>query len=146
MSDDLRKLLSYIVYHFTGVREAKEIELDASPVEPQRNIEADQFRVLRDEEQRAETLAPAFREGLARALAAHRAGGNAISLDDRNPTENQIADAMVHFLVSPGIATSATRETEPYHYIYTISIDWTRLTAVADQAHVNLDAAAQGTM
>ncbi len=145
MSDDLRKLLNYIVHQFTGQAEVKEVERDASSVEPQSEIVADQRRVLRDEEERAARLAPLFREGLARAIAAHRAGGDAISLDDRNPIEDAIADALVHFLVSPGIATSTARETEPCHYIYTIAIDWNRLNAVAEQAQVDLDAAARGT-
>lgn len=143
VSDDLQKLLNYIVHQFTGQAEVKELERDASSVEPQSEIRADQLRVLQDEEARAVRLTPAFREGLARAIAAHRAGGNAISLDDRNPIENTIADAMVHFLVSPGIATSTARETEPCHYIYTIAIDWSRLNAVAAKARVDLDAAAR---
>lgn len=143
MSDDLRQLLNYIVHQFTGREEVKEAERDASSVEPQDEIQADQRRILRGEEERAERLAPSFREGLARAIAAHRAGGNAISLDDRNPIDNAIADALVHFLVSPGIATSTARETEPQHYIYTIAIDWSRLNAVAEKARVDLDAAAQ---
>lgn len=144
MSDDLRKLLNYIVHQFTGRAEVKELERDASSVEPQSEIQADQRRVLRGEEERAARLAPAFREGLERAIAAHRAGGNAISLDDRNAVDNAIADAMIHFLVSPGIATSTVRETEPRHYIYTIAIDWSHLNAVAKKARVDLDAAARG--
>jgi hypothetical protein len=145
VSDDLRKLLNYIVHQFTGRAEVKELERDASSVEPQSEIQADQRRVLRGEEERAARLAPAFREGLERAIAAHRAGGNAISLDDRNAVDNAIADAMIHFLVSPGIATSTVRETAPRHYIYTIAIDWSRLNAVAEKARVDLDAAARGT-
>ncbi len=144
MSDDVRKLLNYIVYQFTGRAEVKELERDASSVEPQSEIRADQRRALRSEEERAARLAPAFREGLARAIAARRVGGNAISLDDRNAMDNAIADAMIHFLVSPGIATSTVRETEPRHYIYTIAIDWSRLNAVAEKARVDLDAAARG--
>ncbi len=145
MSDDVRKLLNYIVHQFTGRAEVKELERDASSVEPQSEIQADQRRVLRGEEERAARLAPAFQEGLERAIAAQRVGGNAISLDDRNAVDNAIADAMIHFLVSPGIATSTVRETEPRHYIYTIAIDWSRLNAVAKKARVDLDAAARGT-
>jgi hypothetical protein len=145
VSDDLRKLLSYIVHQFTGRAEVKELERDASSVEPQDEIQADQRKVLRLEEERAARMAPSFQEGLARAIAAQRAGGDAISLDDRNAIDNAIADAMIHFLVTPGIATSTARETEPNHYIYTIAIDWSRLRAVAENARVNLDAAARGT-
>jgi hypothetical protein len=69
---------------------------------------------------------------------AMRAGGDAISLDDRDPEQNQIADAMVHFLVGPGLATSRTRATDPQHYIYTIWIDWTKLRGVAREAEIDL--------
>lgn len=142
MPDDLERLLKYIVHHYTGREEIKDVERDASSVD---DIAAGQRRALREEEQRAGVLAPAFREGLRRAASARRAGGNAISLDDRNPVENQIADALVHFLVRSGIATSSTRETEPMHYIYTIAVDWNRLLAVARHAHVDLDDAIDHT-
>lgn len=141
VADELRRLLIYIVHRYTGQEEAKDVERDASPVEPGSDIAASQRRVLRDLEQRAETLADAFREGLERAAAARRAGGDAISLDDRDPVENRIADAMIQFLVGSDLATSTTRETDPLHYIYTISVDWTRLATVARDARVDLDGA-----
>ncbi|MBX6341248.1 MAG: hypothetical protein IRY97_02225 [Thermomicrobiaceae bacterium] len=140
MPDDLQRLLKYIVYHYIGREDVKDIELDASAAELTRDMQATQRQVLREEEQRAETLAPAFRLGLERAAASRRAGGNAISLDDRKPDEDRIADALIYFLVGPGLATSSTRETEPLHYIYTISVDWPRLATVARDAGVDLDA------
>lgn len=138
MPDDLERLLKFIVRNYTVREEVKDIERDASSVD---DVPAERRRAARDEEQRADQLMPAFREGLMRADAARRAGGNAISLDDRDPLDNQIADALVHFLVRPGMATSSTRETQPLHYIYTIAVDWTRLVAVARRAHVDLDTA-----
>jgi hypothetical protein len=50
-----------------------------------------------------------------------------------------MADALVHFLVGPGLAESTTRETEPMHYVYTVAIDWHELNAVAKAANVDLD-------
>ncbi|MDI3340056.1 MAG: hypothetical protein QJR03_05945 [Sphaerobacter sp.] len=138
MADDLDRLLRYIVNHYIAQEELKDVERDATSVG---DLAASQRRALREEEQRVEALAGPFREGLLRARAARQAGGNAISLDDRDPLENLIADAMIHFLVSPGMATSTTRETEPMHYIYTIAVDWERLLGVARQARVDLDAA-----
>lgn len=138
MPDDLDKLLRFIVYQYTGQEELKDVEREASSVD---NVSAEKRRALRDEEQRAEILSGPFREGLLRADAAHRAGGNAISLDDRDPQDNEIADALVHFLVSPGMATSSTRETEPMHYIYMIAIDWDALHGLARRAHIDLEAA-----
>lgn len=138
MPDDLDRLLKFIVQQFTAPEEMKGIERDASSSD---DLAASHRRALRDEEQRADQLSAAFREGLIRAEAARRAGGNAISLDDRDPLDNQIADALVHFLVGPGMATSTTRETEPMHYVYTIAIDWDQLLTVARQARIDLDAA-----
>ena len=137
MPGDIDRLLKYIVHNYTAREEIKEVEREASAVD---DIVAGRRRALREEEHRAEMLAAPFREGLRRADAARRAGGDAISLDDRDPQDNLIADALVHFLVGPGMATSSTRETEPMHYIYTISIDWDQVAAVARRANVDLDA------
>jgi len=136
--DDLERLLRFIVRNYNVREEVKDIERDASSVD---DVPAELRRAAREEEQRAGQLLPAFREGLARADAARRAGGNAISLDDRDPLDNQIADALVHFLVRPGIALSSTRETQPLHYIYTIAVDWNQLVSVAHRARVDLDTA-----
>ncbi|HUZ00647.1 MAG TPA: hypothetical protein VMU89_09875 [Thermomicrobiaceae bacterium] len=138
MPDDLERLLRFIVRNYNVREEVKDIERDASSVD---DVPAELRRAAREEEQRAGQLLPAFREGLARADAARRAGGNAISLDDRDPLDNQIADALVHFLVRPGIALSSTRETQPLHYIYTIAVDWNQLVSVAHRARVDLDTA-----
>jgi hypothetical protein len=134
---DLDRLLKHIVAHYTGPEEAKDVERDASSSSVTQ-IAGSRERALREEEQRADALASAFRDGLQRAHAAYRAGGDAISLDDRDPKQNRMADALVHFLVGPGIATSKSRETAPLHYIYTISVDWARLEQIAREAHVDL--------
>jgi hypothetical protein len=139
VADDLQRLLRYIVHEYTGRARAKEVERDANAEEPADVLVANERRTVADEERRAGSLAPAFRDGLARAAASRRAGGNAISLDDRNPDENRMADALVHFLVSVGLAESTTRESEPMHYIYTISVDWAELANVAKSANVDLD-------
>ena len=141
MSDDLQRLLRYIVQHYTWREEVKDIELDASPLEQGSDIAASRRRALREVQQRADLLSDAFRDGLKRASDARRAGGDAISLDDRDPEDNRIADAMIHFLVGTGLANSTTRETEPLHYIYTVSVDWSRLNSVARDARVDLGAA-----
>ncbi len=141
MSDDLQRLLRFIVQHYTWREEVKDIELDASPLEQGSDIAASRRRVRREVEQRADLLSDAFRDGLKRASDARRAGGDAISLDDRVPEDNRIADAMMQFLVGTGLAHSTTRETEPLHYIYTVSIDWSRLNSVARDARVDLGAA-----
>jgi hypothetical protein len=140
VASDISKLLQHIARHYTGPEEAKDVERDA-PTHSGVDLEDDRRKAMQGEQQRASELDQAFRDGLARAASAVRAGGNAVVLDDRNPEDNRIADAMVHFLVGPGIATTRTRETGPLHYTYTIWIDWDRLDEIAREANVKLDEA-----
>jgi hypothetical protein len=139
VADDLNKLLRHIARHYTGPQEIKEVERDDPNISAEHLVH-ERDRALRSEIKRADTLADAFRAGLARSHKATLAGGDAISLDDRDPEQNRIADALVHFLVGPGMATSRTRETSPQHYIYTIWIDWPRLRRVAREAQIDLNA------
>lgn len=138
MANDVQKLLQHIAHHYIARQEAIELERDASAGEPGSAITADKRRVVKQEEERVEALEDPFRAGLRRADDARRAGGNAISLDDRKPEENEQADALIHFLVRSQLATSTSRETEQHRYIYTIAIDWDGLDQVAREAKVNL--------
>lgn len=138
LANDVQKLLQHIVHTYIARQEAIDVERDASAAEPGAEIAADQRRVFKEEEHRADELADPFRDGLRRANDARRAGGNAISLDDRKPEENEQADALIHFLVRSHLATSTSRETDQHHYIYTIAIDWDTLDRVAQEAKVNL--------
>ncbi|MCO5177623.1 MAG: hypothetical protein M9890_11745 [Thermomicrobiales bacterium] len=138
MADDVGKLLRYIARHYLARQEAIEIEREATAADPAGDIAASQRRAAREEEQRADALEDAFREGLRRATAAVRAGGNAISLDDRKPDEERQAEAMIQFLVRADLATSTSRETDQHRYIYTIAVDWPALDRVAKNARVNL--------
>jgi hypothetical protein len=138
VADETEKLLRYIVRTFLARQEVLEIERDAKAEIDAGDIVADQQRAIRDEEQRAEELGDAFRAGLLRADAARRAGGNAISLDDRKEEENRQADALIHFLVRSDLASSTTRETDPHQYIYTIAVDWDALHRTARDARVDL--------
>ncbi|HUG13931.1 MAG TPA: hypothetical protein VMM78_02840 [Thermomicrobiales bacterium] len=139
MADDADKLLRHIARRVLARESALEIERDSTAANDGAEIAADQRRVMRDEEQRAEDLSGPFRDGLRRADAARRAGGDAISLDDRKQEDNLQADALIHFLVRADLATSRARETDQHRYIYTISIDWEALTRVAREARVDLD-------
>ncbi len=139
VADDLDKLLRHIARNYTGPQEAREVERD-DPNIPAEALKQERQRLLRTEERRAHELADAFRAGISQSHLASRAGGDAISLDDRDPEQNRIADALVHFLVGPGIATSRTRATGPQHYIYTIWIDWPQLRNVAREAGIDLNA------
>lgn len=138
MADETEKLLRYIVRAYLARQDVLEIERDATAVDGGADIIADQQRAIRDEEQRADELGDAFRAGLLRADAARRAGGNAISLDDRKEDENRQADALIRFLVRADLASSTTRETDPLQYIYTVAVDWDAFGRVATDARVNL--------
>lgn len=138
MADDVDKLLRHIARQVLAPESALEIERDSSAANDATGIVADQRRVMRDEEQRADELAGSFRAGLLRAEAARRAGGDSISLDDRKQDEDRQADALIHFLVRAGLATSRARETDRHRYIYTIAVDWEALERVARDARIEL--------
>ncbi len=139
MPDRIRRLLDYIVVQYVVQDEQKDIDLNASPAEPGAAIESDKREAARREADRAGELADAFREGL---ILAHRervAGRPEIALDDRQPEEDRMADALIRFLVSFDLAASRTEETEPLHYVYYVAVDWDRLDDVARAAGVDLD-------
>lgn len=136
--NDVEKLMRHIVREYLAPQDAVDIDLDASASDAGESLEQDKQRAEQAEQFRAQRLAEAFHEGLRRAHAAYRAGGSAISLDDRRDEENLQADALVNFLVRARLATSSTRESDEGHYIYMISIDWDALERVAREARANL--------
>lgn len=137
MADDLRKLLNHIVRQYVVHDEQVGIELDATASDDGADIESDKRQAARREIERADQLADAFSRGLARA----RAANGQLVLDDRNPEENEEADALISFLVSHDLASSHTEETEPMHYRYFLTINWANLHAAAGAAGVDLDQA-----
>lgn len=138
MPSDVEKLMRHIVRQFLAPQDAIRVDLDASASDAGQAIAEDKERAARAEEYRISRMAEPFRGGLQRAYDAHRAGGSAISLDDRRDDENRQAEALVNFLVRTRLATSMTRETDEHHYIYTISIDWDALERVATEARADL--------
>ena len=138
MADDIRKLLDHIVQSVLVHDELVSIDQEASANEPGAAIESDKKRTVRREIDLADDLSGAFIRGITRS----RSGS--IVLDDRNPDQNQMADALIHFLVRTDLATSRAEETEPNHYRDRISVNWTRLESVAHEAGVDLDDAALG--
>jgi hypothetical protein len=144
MADQPRKLLDYIVRHFVLHDELVSIDLDASASDAGDAIEMDKREAVQRELTRANDLAAAFADGLVRANNARSIGQEEITLDDRDPVQNQIADAMIQFLVSHQLAASRSEPTTDYHYVYYIAVDWERLREVADQAGVDLAQAVSG--
>ena len=139
MPDRIRQLLDHIVAQYVVRDEQKDIDLNAAPTESGEEIESDKREAARREADRAGDLADAFREGLVLAYRERAAGRPEIALDDRQPAEDRMADALIRFLVSYDLAASRTEETEPLHYVYHVAVDWDRLTEVARAAGVDLD-------
>jgi hypothetical protein len=135
VADDIRRLLDYIVRSFVLHDEMVEIDQDASAGEHGESIESDKRRAARRELDRADELASDFAKGMA------RAHDGIVVLDDRNPDENAIANALIYFLVRNNLAASRAVETEPGHYRYRVILDRERLREVADAAGVDLDQA-----
>lgn len=139
MPDRIRQLLDHIVDQVVIRDEQKDIDLNAPPTESGEALESDKRAAARREADRAGSLADAFRHGL---LAAHRArlaGQAEIALDDRQPDEDRMADALIRFLVSFDLARSRSEATEPLHYIYHVAVDWDALGGVARGAGIDLD-------
>ncbi len=138
MADDAQKLLDYIVHHYVLHDEMVAIDLDASASDLGQSIRENKEEVAQREVRRADELSDAFAAGLARAGQLHTNGQGELVLDDRNPDDNRIADALIDFLVSYQLASSQTQETEPGHYLYRVAVDWDQLGKVAQAAGVDL--------
>ena len=141
MPDHIRQVLDHIVAQYVVRDEQKDIDLNAPAAEPGDAIESDKRQAARREADRAAELADPFRQGLILAYRARVAGRAEIALDDRDPAEDRIADALIRFLVSFDLATSRTEESEPLHYVYHVAVDWDRLREVAGATGVDLDRA-----
>lgn len=133
--NDVRKLLDYIISHRVAPEEEKIADLDATSRVPQERIEEISTEVVEQEKEAAARLLPAFAAGL-RAAAANR--NTPLPLDDRDPTQNGMADALIRFLVKPGLATVETEEVGDGHYGYRVSLDWAALEQLARGAGVDL--------
>jgi hypothetical protein len=138
MPSDVEKLMRHILRRFLAPQDAIRVDLDASASDRGADLADDKERAIRVEEMRMERLSGPFHKALQRAYAASRAGGDSISLDDRDEDENRQADALVNYLVRTRLASSTTRETDENHYIYTISVDWEALERVAAEARADL--------
>lgn len=140
MANGLERLLEYLIRREIVHLQDKALQMTASSTEESAEaLVSDQQMVRERERRRVNELGPAFEEGLRRAYAAYRAGHDRLTLDDRRMDENAIADALVQFLVRPGLATSHTEPTEPNHYQYQIAVDWTTLAQLAAEAGIDLD-------
>jgi hypothetical protein len=134
----IRQLLDTIVNNYEVPLEEKAAELgnpaaqqlgEGSPDETEREVGA---------RARALDLAEPFELAL---QAAVRAGTAPLRLNSADAIQNRMADAMIQFLVRPGLASVQAEETAPDQFRYDVSVDWPSLRRVAVQAGVNLEEA-----
>jgi hypothetical protein len=141
VADPFAILLESIVRDYVIADAQKDVDLNAPADEPAAVIMDAKQRVVASATERARTLSSSFRDGLVLAFEAQGTGHPEIRLDDRDPEQNAIADALISYLVPFELADSRSEETEPGHYDYFISVRWDDLYRVANTVGVDLPAA-----
>ncbi len=141
MADPFAELLTGIVRDYVITDAQKDVDLNAPADEGGRTIEAEKQRIASDAQAQAENRLPSFRRGLILAFEAQGTGHPEIRLDDRDPEQNAIADALIAYLVGFDLAVSRSEETEPGHYDYFVSVNWDALYGLADNLGIDLPAA-----
>ena len=135
MADAGRRLLDYIIRTRLHHLEQWRAELDAT-AESTATLLDDVQKTEARQQHDAEALAGAFSAGLARAAAQPT---TPLVLDDRQPEEDQIADALIRFLDKAELASVSSEATDEGHYRYHLTIDWDALRGVAHEAGVPLE-------
>lgn len=135
---DYQRLLDYIVSQYAIVDEQKDIDLNAPSTDPGAELEQEKSEAAQRTREKASGLAQAFQDGIISAARMRDTGATELPLDDRDPVQNQIADALIGFLVRYELAESRSQETEPLHYMYYLRIDWDKLDETAALAGVQL--------
>jgi hypothetical protein len=136
--DEVRRVLEFIVSQYVVRDEVRTIDRDASVIPDGQSIEVDKQHAVRRESDHANALAEPFNTGLVLAWRRASRGGIELLLDDRIEQENEIADALIQFLVRFDLATSRTEETDPLHYTYYITVNWDRLFDLAALNDIDL--------
>jgi hypothetical protein len=141
LDDPFAALLDAIVRGLVISDAQKDVDLNASAEESASTLEAEKQRAVSEAANRKRSLSAPFRQGLIVAFEAQGTDHQEIRLDDRDPVQNAIADALISYLVSFDLAESRSEETEPGHYDYFISVKWDPLYEFANRAGVDLPAA-----
>ena len=135
----MRTLLSYIVSRYATTDEQRTIDREAGAQIPGDELEAEKAAVVARERAAANKQAEAFTRGLNHAWARAQRGGKDVTLDDRSPSENAMAEALIHFLVRFKLATSHSRQVGDQQYAYVIEVDWDQLRELAAENGQRLD-------
>ena len=97
-------------------------------VDPEEMAE-NQRRLEREELDEAQRELGSFRAALEEALAAGE--GAEVPFDATDPRQDDLADALIQYLVRPGYAEVRTEEPTSGHYVYHVRVDWPKLRALA---------------
>jgi hypothetical protein len=114
--------------------ELLERELDAPAAESPRDVQHDQERLQEEELKEAHGEVQSFRDALRDARARSTGSPRAeVSYDSRRADQDEMADALIQYLVRPGYAEVRTEEVADGGFVYWISVDWPRLRALAEE-------------
>lgn len=120
--------------------ETTELERVASARQSPARLQEAQERIEREERTEARRELDDFREGLEAArAAAGPAGGGEAAFDARDPHQDQLAGALIQYVVRPGYAEVRTEEPAEGQYVYYIRVDWERLKGLARELGHPLD-------
>jgi hypothetical protein len=141
LADAFSALLDAIVRDLVIVDAQKDIDLNSAPDIDGNAIEEQKAEIASSADARASQLKDAFQTGIVLAYEAQGTGHSEISLDDRQPEQNAIADALITYLVRYDLGESRSEETDPGHYLYFVSVTWGALYQFAEARGIDLPAA-----
>jgi hypothetical protein len=141
LADAFSALLDAIVRDLVIVDAQKDIDLNSAPDIDGNAIEEQKAEIASSADARASQLKDAFQTGIVLAYEAQGTGHSEISLDDRQPEQNAIADALITYLVRYDLGESRSEETDPGHYLYFVSVTWGALYQFAEANGIDLPAA-----
>ncbi len=139
MADGLDRLYDYIVHQYVMKDGLVSVDLSVAPLEDARTIEHEKHGLVERESLQARQMRESFRAGLSTAWELDRNGTSELRLSDQDPVENSIADALIRYLVSYGLAASRTEQTGEASYEYYISVSWPKLSDIGRVIGVELD-------
>lgn len=138
MADELDKLYDYIVRQYVMKDELIDVDLTASATEEGKAIETEKHQIVARENDHARQMRESFRAGLSTAWQLDQNGSQELRLSDQDPVENTIADALIRYLVSFGLAGSRTEKVSDTAYTYYISVSWDRLQEIGRKIGVDV--------
>ncbi|MGE3797198.1 MAG: hypothetical protein AB7G88_05085 [Thermomicrobiales bacterium] len=138
MADELDKLYDHIVRQYVMKDELIDVDLTANASEEGEAIENTKNQVVVRETDHARQMRESFRAGLSTAWQLSQNGNGELRLSDQDPIENSIADALIRYLVSFGLAGSRTEQVDETSYVYHVSVDWDRLHEIASRIRIDL--------